>query len=128
MHGLPVDLRLLSEKNESTGKVELVIEVRNAMDDDIDKLSVDWCFDYHDHIEAFKKIGSVTEFIQVGEGPLRSGETRQFVFPPERFPALLSVVDALSSERYYICVEVDGISARAIDGRTFGDWVQRELG
>jgi hypothetical protein len=126
---LPVTLTLTKEKNEASGQYELVVNVTNPFDHAVANLMLSWCYDYDDPSgKSPQTLGLVAEFFQVGEGNLLPGETRQFVYPPESLPALLSVVDSLSCERYFILLNFDDESERAMDGRTFGGWVQKEFG
>ncbi len=126
---LPLNLTLEKQEEGETGQFEIVINVENPLDCAVNALNVMWRFDYDDPLdERVQKMNKVAEFVQLGQGPLLSRETRQFVYPSDGLSALLSVVDALSPERYSIVISFDGTTETAFDGPTFGTWVQREFG
>jgi hypothetical protein len=129
IRNLPVNLTLEKQIEEQRDEFEIVIYVENLSDRPLNRLNLIWQYDYDDVLdEPARKMNAITEFCQLGDGPLRPGESRQFVYPQEHLLALLSVVDSISPERYSIAVQFDGTTEKAMDGSMFGGWVQGEFG
>jgi hypothetical protein len=125
---MPAQFRLKADTTPDTGEKQITIEVFNESDAPIEQVSVTWYYDYDDPFgKSARPLEGWIEFLGCWEGPLPPGTDRQFVFPQNEMPRLLSIVASLSSDRHFVLVKCDDETDR-IDGRTFGGWVEKEFG
>ena len=135
---------------KESGTVAPFVAVTNAGDRPIKEVAVEWVVTFETpqqatdefkrlHGESFSantgqnvvradKLGCRYSFIPQGEGPLNIGEKRGFAFPPEWMAPMLSMIQSLSPERYFVAVTSDGHEDVAVKGTDFGDFVSERFG
>ena len=134
-------------------KPSVCVEVKNEGKAAINEIKVEWVYEYEAPQDgtqnflatqgaAFTQITGQrpVKAYQVGrrdsfnpeegakEGPLEPGETRLYLYPPDWFPAMLSLVQSLSPERYHVAITMNGKEEVAIPGNVFGEFVEKKFG
>jgi|GEM_PF-7040709 len=138
-----------SETNERSVR----IEVTNRGTVPINEIKVEWVYTYEtpqeatldfnaEHGAAIKKATgqSVKYAAETGrrygfnpeagakKGPITTGESRVYLYPPEWLADMLSIVSSLSPERYHIAITMNGKEEMAVPGKVIGAFVTRVLG
>jgi hypothetical protein len=134
-----------------TGEFTPFVEVTNAGDRPIAEIRVEWVVEYEspqemteefkrlhgeefsratgEEVQRAEELGGRYRFMpQSEEGPLKAGATRRFVYPPEWLPAMQSIVQSLSPERYFVAAVSDGHEDVAVEGKRFGEFISRVFG
>ena len=125
---MPAEIRLFVETIPDTDQKQITVEVANNLDTPIESVSVTWHYDHDDLVENNPNpMNAEIEFLGCYEGALPSDARRQFVFPKEQMPLLLSVVASLSSERHGVVIRCDDETER-IDGQAFGGLIEEHFG
>lgn len=125
---MPAQFRLVIDNVADTGERIPGVEVINGRDSSMEQVSVAWCYEHDFPFEtSSRRLGGWVEFTCGENGPLDPGVGRLFTFPVSKMAKLLSIVQSLSSEKYFVSVTCDGETHR-IDGRTFGGWIEKEFG
>jgi hypothetical protein len=124
---MPAQFRLKSDTTLDTNEKQIVVEVFNESDAPIGEVSVTWHYEYEDPFgKSVQPLGGWTEFFGCWEGPLQPGTVRQFDFPQNEMPRLLSIVASLSSDQHFVLVKCDDETDK-LDGRTFGGLVEEHF-
>lgn len=115
------------------------VEVRNSGSNPIASVKVAVVYDFENRIDETEKarrlfpdlnFASATRhshreylFDRKEESPLPIGETRRFIFPPLALPNLLSAIESLSQESFFLTIELNGKPEPILDGATLYEFV-----
>lgn len=148
-----VEIQFGGYTDTTSNMPSVLVDVTNAGGDPIPDIKLEWVYEYEspqdatadfirEHGAQFaettgqppvraSELGRRYSFNPAAgqsKGPLGVGETRTYLYPPEWLPDMLSVVQSLSPERYFVAITMNGKEEVAIPGKDFGEFVQRRFG
>jgi hypothetical protein len=132
-----IRIELASFKDSETGQSGICLEVTNAGQVTVDDLELDFVYEFEkpvpreeqrpgmEPLSLGQTAGSFNFSLPLGhkKGPIKPGHRRLYALSVCIMPQVKSLVESLSSERYYIRATIDGEQEVGIPGNEFGEFV-----